>query len=52
MLILLIANLNNGYKTKYTFTLTTNKEGTKATYKYNSSVSSCEEMEYYNNKYR
>ena len=44
------ANLNGGYKTRYTFTLITNKEGTKATYKLNSNVSSCEEMNYFNTK--
>ena len=48
----MIANLSGGYKTRYTFTLITNKEGTKATYKYNSTIFSCEEMDYYNNKYK
>lgn len=46
----MLANLDGGYKTRYTFTLITNKEGTKATYKLNSTQSSCEEMEYFNNK--
>ena len=48
--VTLIANLNGGYKTKYFFTLKTNKEGTKATYKINSSTYACEEMDYFNNK--
>ncbi len=48
----MVANLEGGYKTRYTFTLVTNKEGTKGTYRLNSSVYSCEEMEYFNNKNR
>ncbi len=46
----MIARLNDGYKTRYIFTLVTNKEGTKGTYKMNSKVYSCEEMNYHNNK--
>ena len=46
----MIANLDGGYKTKYTFTLNVNKEGTKAIYKYNSAEFACEEMNYYNSK--
>ncbi len=49
--IIMIANISGGYQTRYTFTLTTNKEGTKAVYKYNTDISSCEEMNYYNSKY-
>ena len=46
----MIANLDGGYKTKYTFTLNVNKEGTKAIYKYNSAEFACEEMNFYNSK--
>lgn len=46
----IIANLDGGYKTKYTFTLNVNKDGTKAIYKYNSAEFACEEMNYYNSK--
>ena len=48
--VTLVANLDGGYKTKYFFTLTTNKEGTKGTYKINGSTYACEEMDYFNNK--
>ena len=46
---------SNGYlldKTRYNFVITTNKEGNKATHKLNNSISSCEEMNYFNNKAR
>lgn len=46
----MIANLDGGYKTKYTFTLNVNKDGTKAIYKYNSTEFACEEMNFYNKK--
>ena len=46
----MIANLDGGYKTKYTFTLNVNKDGTKAIYKYNSAEFACEEMNFYNSK--
>ncbi len=48
--VTLVANLDGGYKTKYFFTLTTNKDGTKGTYKINSNTYACEEMDYFNNK--
>lgn len=48
--VTLIATLDNSYKTRYSFTLVTNKEGTKGTYKLNGKTSVCEEMEYYNSK--
>ncbi len=48
----MIAYLNGGYKTRYNFVITTNKEGNKATHKLNNSISSCEEMNYFNNKAR
>lgn len=48
--VTLVANLDGGYKTKYFFTLTTNKDGTKGTYKINGNTYACEEMDYFNNK--
>ena len=48
--VTLVANLDGGYKTKYFFTLATNKDGTKGTYKINGSTYACEEMDYFNNK--
>ena len=47
-----VADLAGGYKTKYSFTIITNKQGTTATYKINSSLSACEELNYYNSKLR
>lgn len=48
----MIANLDGGYKTKYTFTLNVNKDGTTAIYKYNSTEFACEEMNFYNSKFQ
>lgn len=47
-----IANLPGGYKTQYTYTIVTNKEGTKALYKINSNVLACEELSYYKNNHK
>lgn len=46
----MIAYLNGGYKTRYNFVLTTNKEGNKGKHKLNNSLSSCEEMNFFNSK--